>query len=266
MLFTKRTLIPFITAVAISSPLQAEEQVLATVNGAKITGQDMQRFAYEATRGINDPNVRLDPNEVMSELLSRELIYQDAVKQGIEKRKDVKAELEHLKRKLLVDVALKEAIEKNPVTEKEVKDIYDKEIKGKKIKEYKARHILLADKTKAEQLITELDLGGDFAKLATKNSSDKGSAEKGGDLGWFKPQLMVPEFANAVALLDKGKYTKVPVQSQFGWHIIKLEDNREIDPPTFDKVKDKLTQALQQQRVALYVKSLQEKADIQITK
>ena len=264
MLLSKRTLIPLITCLAIAAPAQAEEQVVATVNGAKITAQDMQRFAFEATRGL-PPNAKIDPNEVMSELLSRELVYQDAIKLGIDKRKEVEAEIEHLKRKLLVEVALNEALKKNPVTDKELKAIYDKEIKSSKIKEYKALHILVADKTRAEQLISELDLGGDFAKLATANSTDEESAKNGGDLGWFKPQLMVPQFANAVALLDKGRYTKVPVQSQYGWHIIRLEDSREVDPPSFDMVKERLGQALRQQRIALYIKSLHEKAEIKIT-
>ena len=201
MSFSKRILLPLITSVAIATPTLAEEKVVATVNGAKITTQDMQRFAFEATRGL-PPNTKVDPNEVMSELLSRELVYQDAVKQGIDKRKGVQAEFEYLKRKLLIDVALKEALEKNPITDKELQAIYDNEIKNSKIKEYKARHILVADKTKAEQLISELDFGGDFAKLATMHSTDAESAKKGGDLGWFKPQLMVPQFANATALLD----------------------------------------------------------------
>lgn len=266
MLFTKRTLLPLIAALAIATQAPAEEQVVATVNGAKITAQDMQRFAYEATRGLKDPNARLDPNEIMSELLSRELIYQDAVKQGIDKRQDVQEEFEQLKRKLLIDVALQEAVKKNPVSDKELQEIYDKEIKNAKLKEYRAHHILVKEKTQAEQIITELDLGGDFSKLASKYSSDKESAKNGGDLGWFKPQLMVPEFSNAVALLDKGKYTKVPVQSQFGWHIIRLDDSRDLAPPTFEQVKGKLGQAVQQQRIGLYIKSLQEKADIQITK
>ena len=264
MRFNKRVLLPLITTLAIATPALAEEQVLATVNGAKITAQDMQRFAFEASRAL-PPNTQLDPNRVMRELVSQELIYQDAVKSGIDKRKDVQEELELLKRQLLVEVALQEALKKNPVTEIELQAIYDKEIKGTKIKEYKARHILVADKTKAEQLISELDFGGDFAKLATMHSGDEESAKEGGSVGWFKPQLMVPQFANAVALLDKGKYTKVPVQSKYGWHIIKLEDTREVDPPSFDKVKGRLAQALQQQRKALYINSLQEKADIKIT-
>ena len=188
----------------------------------------------------------------------------DAVKQGIDKRKEVIAELQHLQRKLLVGIALEEAIKKNPISDKEIQALYDSDVKSLKIKEYRARHILLKDKTQAEQIITELDLGGDFAKLAQKHSIDTSSAKNGGELDWFQPQRMVPEFSSATALLDKGKYTKVPVKSQYGWHIIKLEDSRDVPPPSFEQIKPKLAQALQQQQVGKYIKALQEKAEITI--
>jgi peptidyl-prolyl cis-trans isomerase C len=266
MSLSKRLLLPLLAAaaVALAAPLHAEEEVLATVNGAKITKDDFQRFVFEATQGMKG-KPQIDPNDVMSELLSRELVYQDAIKQGIDKRKEILAEVKRLERKLLVGVALDEAVKNSPITDKELQALYDSDVKNLKLKELKARHILVKDKDKAEQIITELDLGGDFAKLAEKHSTDAGSAKKGGDLGWFRPQQMVPEFANAAMLLDKGKYTKVPVQSQFGWHIIKLEDSRDLAPPTFEQVKPKLTQVLKQKRVAEYIQSLQEKADIKIT-
>lgn len=263
MSLPRRLITPLLSAtlLATSVPVIAEE-VIATVNGSTITTEDYQRFVFEATQGKGG---KVNPNDVLSELLSRELIHQDALKQKLDKRKDISEELERLKYKLVVGVALDELIKKNPITEKELQALYDKEIKTLKLKEYKARHILVKEKTRAEQLITELDLGGDFATLAKKNSTDTGSAKNGGDLGWFKPQAMVPEFSNATALLEKGKYTKVPVQSQFGWHVIKLEDSRDVAPPTFEQVKKKLTKHLQRQRVNTYVKSLEEKADIQIT-
>ncbi len=264
MTICKRTILSLLAAGALvaSVPTQAEE-VLATVNGAKITKQDFQRFAFEATQGVKG-NPQLDPNDVMSELLSRELVYQDAIKQGIDKRKEVIAELGRLQRKLLVGIALEEAIKKNPVTDNDIQALYDTEVKNLKLKEYRARHILLKDKTQAEQIITELDLGGDFAQLAKKHSIDTSSAKNGGELDWFQPQRMVPEFSSATALLDKGKYTKVPVKSQYGWHIIKLEDSRDVTPPTLEQIKPKLSQALQQQQVGKYIKALQEKADINI--
>ena len=243
-----------------TSPLSAEE-VLATVNGSKITQQDFQRFVYEATQGKGG---QINPNDVMAELLSRELIYQDAIKQGLEKEKKVKEELARIRYRLLVAAALEEAMKKQPITDKELQATYDKEVKGKKIKEFKASHILVDDKAQAEKIITELDLGGNFAKLAEKHSTDPGSSKQGGELGWFKPQEMVPEFSRAAMQMEKGKHSKTPVQSQFGWHIIKLEDSREVEPPTFEQLKQQLAQALQQQRVTAYIQSLKEKADIKL--
>ncbi len=259
----KKLLLPLLAsgALAVSTPLFAEE-VLATVNGNKITAEDYRHFVFEATQGKGG---RLDPNDVMTELLSRELIHQDALKQGLDKNQDVLAELERVKYRLVVGAALDELISKKPITEAELQSLYDKQVKGAGLKEYKARHILVKDKTLAEQIITELDLGGDFAKLAEKHSTDAGSSKRGGDLGWFKPQTMVQEFASATMQLEKGKYSATPVKSQFGWHIIKLEDSRDVTPPSFEQVKKKLQQLAQQLRVNEYVRSLQEKADIQIT-
>ena len=248
--------------LAFSAPTSAKE-VIATVNGSEITQEDFQRFAFEATQGVKG-QPKLDPNDVMSELLSRELVYQDAIKQGIDKRKDVNAELERLKHKLVVGVALDEAIKKNPVSDEELQQLYDTDVKTLKLEEFKARHIMVNEKTLAEQIITELDLGGDFATLAKKHSTDATSKEKGGDLDWFKPQKMLPEVANATMLLDDGKYTKVPVKSQFGWHIIKREGQRDVTPPTFEKIKPRLAQVLQQKKVGEYIQSLKAKADIKI--
>lgn len=265
MSLSKQVLLPLLASVALvaAAPSHAAEEVLATVNGAKITKDDFQRFVFEATQGMKG-KPKIDPNDVMSELLSRELVYQDAIKQGVDKRKEIIDELKRLERKLIVGVAIDEAVNKNPITDKELQALYDSDIKDLKLKELKARHILVKEKTQAEQIITELDLGGDFAKLAEKHSTDAGSAKKGGELGWFRPQQMVAEFSNAAMLLDKGKYTKVPVQSQFGWHIIKLEDSRDVAPPTFEQVKPKLAQALKQKRVADYIQSLEKKADIKV--
>lgn len=264
MSLSQRLILPLFTAgvLALSAPLSAEE-VIATVNGSKITQQDYQRFVFEATQGVKG-NPQLNPNDVLNELLSRELIYQDAIKQGMDKRKEIIEELNRLQYRLLVGFALDEAIKKSPVTDKELQAIYESDIKNLKLKEYKARHILVKEKTQAEQIITELDLGGDFSKLAEKHSTDAGSQKKGGELGWFKPQQMVAEFSRAAAQLEKGKYSKEPVQSQFGWHIIKLDDSRDVTPPTFEQVKSKLSQVVQQQKVSEYIQSLKKKAEITI--
>lgn len=264
MSLNKHLILPLLAAgtIALSAPLSAKE-VIATVNGSEITREDFKRFTFEATQGVKG-QPKLDPNDVMGELLSRELVYQDAIKQGIDKRQDVNAELAHLKHKLLVSVALDEAVKKNPVSDQELQQLYDTEVKTLKLEEFKARHIMVNEKTLAEQIITELDLGGDFATLAQKYSVHTATKDKGGDLDWFKPQNMIPEVSNATMLLDDGKYTKVPVKSQYGWHIIKREGQRDVAPPTFEQIKPRLAQILQQKKVGEYIQSLKAKADIKI--
>jgi len=263
MLIHKKLILPLLATALFSSLALAEDDVIATVNDAKITKQDYQRFVFEATQGMKG-KPQINPNDVMSELLSQELIFQDAIKQGLDKRQDIQDEVARLERKLIVSVALDEMVKKTPITDKELQALYDKEVKPLKPKEFKVRHILVKDKTKAEQIITELDLGGDFAKLAEKNSIHEESKVKGGDIGWFKPQPSMPEFSRAVLHLEKGKYTKSPVQTPLGWHVILQEDSRETAPPSFDKVKGRLQQMLQQQRVTEYIQSLEKKADIKI--
>jgi peptidyl-prolyl cis-trans isomerase C len=258
-----RLLLPLLAAgaLALSAPLSAEEEVIVTVNGSKITQQDFQRFVFETTQGMKG-NPQLDQQEVLNELLARELIHQDALKQGLDKRKDLIEEVARLQYKLLVSVALEEVVKKNPTTDKELQALYDKEIKNLKPREFKVRHILVGEKTQAEQIITELDLGGNFAKLAEKYSTDDNSNTKGGDIGWFKPQPSLPEFSRAIMQLEKGKYTATPVQTPVGWHIIKVEDSRESPPPTFEQIKPRLAQVVQQQKVTDYILSLKEKAEI----
>jgi peptidyl-prolyl cis-trans isomerase C len=262
-----RLILPILAAsvLTLSAPAIAEsaDEVIATVNGSKITQLDFQRFVFEASQGVKG-NPQINPQEVLKELLSRELIYQDAIKQGLDKRQDIIEEIASIQYKLLVGVALEEAIKKSPVSDKEQQSLYDNDVKNIKLQEFKTRHILVKEKTLAEQITTELDLGGDFAKLAEKHSIDTNSNTKGGDIGWFKPQASLPEFSRALVQLEKGKYSKAPVQSPVGWHIIKVDDVRDVAPPTFEQIKPRLAQVLQQKKVAEYIKSLQDKAEIKI--
>jgi peptidyl-prolyl cis-trans isomerase C len=132
-------------------------------------------------------------------------------------------------------------------------------------KEYKARHILVEKKETAESLIRDLQAGGDFAKLAKAESKDPGSAAKGGDLGWFSGQSMVKPFSDALATLEKGKITTAPVQTQYGWHVIQLEDTRSPQPPAFDDVKQQVEMLTQRKKLQTYLDELRKTAKIQKT-
>lgn len=247
-----------VACLGLSSMALANSTTIATVNGKTITQQDYDRFVAENAAGQ-----QVSRQEVINELVTRELVYQDATRQGLEKQQKVKAAIELAKTNVIMGAALEQAVSNPPVSEEEMRKLYQEEVAKLDTREFKARHILISDKAQAERIITELDMGGNFAELAKKYSSD-GSANEGGDLGWFSPQQMVPEFSRAVMALEKGKYTKTPVQSQFGWHVIQHDDNRKGEAPAYDAVKGQLRQLVERQRLNSYLQKLREQGKITI--
>ena len=254
----KRIALPLFTVAALSLGGMAVAQTLATVNGKAITQQDVDEFLEENPAGRD-----ADLNAILDELITREMVLQDAKRKNLAERENVKAAIEGARKNVLLAAALEEAVAKPAVTESELRKIYDEEIAKLDLREFKARHILVDDKQRAEQIITELDMGGSFASLAEQHSKD-GSAQRGGDLGWFNPQQMVPEFSRAVMQLEKGRYTKTPVQSQFGWHVIQLDDQRTGTPPNFSDVRPQLQQMVERQRLNEYLQSLRAKTEISV--
>lgn len=245
-----------VTLVCATVPAFAKDKaVAATVNGTPIYEEQIDAFA----NAPGNPN----RSQVLNELINQELVYQDAIARGLDKDKEVQKELEQLRKRVLMSAAVQSAVGKTPVTDKELKAEYEKRKPQLARKEYKARHILVDSKDKAESLIKDLGKGGKFAELASKHSTDPGS-KNGGDLGWFPAEQMVPPFAAALRSLQKGEYTKSPVQTQFGWHVVLLEDTREVPAPAFDDIKERLRGMLQQQRVAQYLEKLQAKAKVDV--
>lgn len=241
--------------LAAALPALAKDQpVAATVNGKPIYESQVSEF----TGGPEN----LNRAQVLGELVTEELVYQDAVKQGLDKNKDVQREIERMRKRVVASAAVQKVLSKNPVTEEETKAEYEK-LKARK--EYKARHILVESQAKAEEIIKELNGGAKFADLATKYSTDPG-AKNGGDLGWFPAEQMVPPFAAAVRSLQKDEYTKSPVQTNFGWHVILLEDTRDMQAPPYADVKDRIKGALQQKRVGQYLEKLRATAKVEVKK
>ena len=240
---------------------QAADAAVATVNGKPIKQSLLDFIVKDAgSRGqkIDDSTRSI----IVSKLISNELVYQEAQRQGLDKQSDFIAREELARRELLVNAYLQDYLKKNPVSEADIKSAYEKFKTEVGDKEYSARHILVGTEAEAKDIIAQLAKGGDFAKIAKEKSKDTGSKDKGGDLGWFSPGGMVKSFGDAVVKLQKGLYTTVPVQTQFGWHVIKLEDIRDAQPPTYDKVKDNLQKQLQQRQLEKLLTDLRAKAKI----
>jgi len=233
---------------------------VATVNGKPIKQSLMDYIVKDATaRGQKvDDNVR---KIIENKLISSELVLQEAQKQGLDKQPDYAAKEELLRRELLVNTYIENFLKKNTVSEAELKAEYDRFKQQIGDKEYSARHILVSTEAEAKDIIAQLGKGADFAKLAKEKSKDA-SKDKGGDLGWFPPAAMVKPFSDAVVKLQKGQVTQTPVQTQFGWHVIKLEDTRTAQPPAYDKVKDSLKKQLQQTALEKHLADLRAKAKI----
>ena len=234
---------------------------VATVNGKTISGDVLDVFLEAVTGGAQEPPSDEQREQLLDQLINMTLAAQAAEKDGLQKDPKTQARIDLLRTQVLAEAGTKKYIDSHPVSESEVKAEYDAQV-ATMPKEYKARHILVESKEQADSIIRELDAGGDFAKLAEKESKDS-SGKNGGDLGWFSPQTMVKPFADAVVALEKGQTTKEPVQSEFGWHIIQLEDVREPEVPEFDQVKAQVEMFAQRKKLQAYLDELRKTATIQ---
>ena len=209
-----------------------------------------------AQGGQDSPDIR---NAVKEELNTRELLAREAKKQGVDKNADVKTQMDLASQTVLVRAYVSDWIKKNPVPEADLKKEYDA-IKGQiGDKEYKVRHILVEKEDEAKDIIAELQKGAKFDELAKARSKDPGSKEKGGDLDWNAPANFVKPFGDAMKATPKGKFTAQPVQTQFGWHVIEVDDVRDAKVPAFEEVKPQLQQRLQAQWLDKYFKDLRAK-------
>ncbi|GBG12634.1 peptidyl-prolyl cis-trans isomerase C [Novimethylophilus kurashikiensis] len=256
-----RVISKLLGVLLLAAAVSAQAADPATVNGKPIKQSLVDYIVKDATaRGQKvDDNIRA---VIINKLISSELIAQEAQKSGFDKQPDYQAKEELMRRELLVNSYLQDYVKKNPISDATLKSEYDKFKAQMGDKEFKASHILVKTEQEAKDIIAQLGKGGDFAKIAREKSLDPGSKDKGGDLGWFPPAAMVKPFSDAVSSLQKGKYTAAPVQTQFGWHVIKLEDTRDAQPPAFDKVKDELRNNLQKQQLEKLVNDLRAKAKI----
>lgn len=232
----------------------------ATVNGKPIKQSHVDFILKEATAGGQQLNENAS-SVVVNRLIANEVVLQEAQRVGIDKQPDFQIRQELATRELLIQAYYQDYIKKNPISDADLKAEYEKFKTQWGTKEYKASHILVKTEQEAKDIIAQLAKNGDFARIAKDKSLDA-SKEKGGDLGWFPPSRMVRPFSDAVSKLSKGLYTTVPVQTQFGWHVIRLDDIRDTSPPAYDTVKNDLRNLMQKQQIDKLVTDLKAKAKV----
>ena len=247
-----------------NSAFALDKNTVASVNGKKITQKQYQaHLKQRQAKNSKGQQTPVNRQLILDELINREVLLQEAKKLKLDKDKKIKAQLEQLKSNLLIQALIARSPASKPVSDKELKEVYDKQIGGADPKEFKARHILVKDEAKAKKLIEELNDGANFEEVAKKESTGP-SGKNGGDLGWFSSAQMVPAFSKATAKLKKGTHSQKPVKTRFGFHIIKLEDTRKRELPKFEDVKNQITPIIQNKRLQEYVLKLRSKAKIEV--
>ena len=201
--------------------------------------------------------------QLKDEVIAREIFLQEAQKRGLDASDDYKAQMELARQTILIRELFADYQKTNPVTDAEIKAEYDKFAAANGGKEYKARHILVEKEDEARKIIADLKKGQKFEDIAKKQSKDPGSGANGGDLDWATPSSYVPEFAEAMIKLKKGETTQAPVKSQFGWHVIRVDDLREAQLPKFEDVKPQIAQQLGQVKMGKFQEELRAKAKIE---
>ncbi|GFO75276.1 peptidyl-prolyl cis-trans isomerase C [Bathymodiolus platifrons methanotrophic gill symbiont] len=245
----------------ITAPSIQKEDAVAVVNGEYISKYALETLTTEVNeraRGQKIPTEKL-----IDELVRRKLLVQQAKSKHLDQNPETQQRLVMMQNALLSQLAIEDYIKSNPVTDADLQVEYDKQMASVSGTEYKARHILVVEEKDAIAIIVELDKGADFAELA-KTKSTGPSKTQGGDLGWFSSKQMVAPFSEAVAALEDGTYTKTPVKTQFGWHVIIREESREQTPPPLEAVKAHLEPLVQRQKLTAYLDSLRESAKVEI--
>ena len=256
----KKTLLSVALLAAVSLPVLAQN--IAVVNGKPVPTSRVEALKQQVERSGRPVTPEM-MGQIKEELIAREVFIQEARKRGLDASEDYKNQLELARQSILIRELFADFQKKNPVTDAEVKAEYDKFVAANGGKEYRARHILVEKEDEALALIAQIKKGGSFEELAKKASKDPGSGANGGDLDWANAGSYVAEFSAAMTKLDKGQMTDTPVKTQFGFHIIRVDDVRDTKLPSLDEVKPQVSQQLQQQKIAKYQESLRAKAKIQ---
>jgi peptidyl-prolyl cis-trans isomerase C len=258
----KQVFLSAVMAALLAIALPALAQNVAIVNGKPVPKARVDALAAQLAKSGRPVSVEMQ-SQLKDEVIAREIFMQEAQKRGLESSEDFKAQMELARQTLLIRELFADHQKNNPVTDADIQAEYDKFAAANGGKEYRARHILVEKEDEAKAIIASLKKGGKFDEIAKKQSKDPGSGANGGDLDWANAQSYVPEFSAALVKLNKGQTTEAPVKSQFGWHVIRLEDVREAQLPKLEEVKPQIAQQLQQQKLAKFQEDLRGKAKIE---
>lgn len=259
------SLVALATLLCIAPAIAKDETPKSTGAVATVNGKAIPKNRADALVNAQTAQGQSDTEElrkaIREELVRREIIVQEAQKKGYDKKSEIQGQMELARQGVLINAYLGEYVRTHPITEDAIKKEYDAIKQQLGDKEYKARHILVEKEDEAKDIIAKLKKGDKFEDLA-KQSKDPGSKERGGDLGWAAPSSYVKPFSEAMMKLAKGKFTETPVKTDFGYHVILLEDSRELKLPPVDEAKAQLAQRLQQQMVEKHVMELRGKAKV----
>jgi peptidyl-prolyl cis-trans isomerase C len=240
----------------------AAAQNVAIVNGKPVPTTRVDALAQQLARAGRPVSPEM-MGQIKDEVIARELFVQEAQKLGLDASEDFKSQMELTRQAILIRELFATFQKNNPVTDAEIKAEYDKFAAANSGKEYRARHILVEKEDQAKAIIASLKKGAKFEDIAKKQSKDPGSGANGGDLDWASAGSYVKEFSDAMVKLAKGKITETPVKSQFGYHVIRLDDVREAQLPKLEDVKPQIAQQLGQQKLMKYQEDLRAKAKIE---
>ncbi len=250
-------------STGIALPLAAQAQNIAIVNGKPVPKTRADAFIKLIQKQASQQGQQLPPDvdqRVRDKLVMDEIISQEAERRGLSATPDYKVQMEQARQALLGQALREDFSKKNVVSDADIQAEYDKFKAQSSGTEYRARHILVEKEDEAKALIKQINGGASFEDLAKKNSKDPGSGANGGDLDFAAPGSYVPEFSQAMVKLKKGELTQEPVKTQFGYHIIKLEDTRQAQFPPIDEVKPQIKQRLEQQKLGAFLEDLRAKA------
>lgn len=258
----KQIVLSALAAATLSIALPVAAQNVAVVNGKPVSKARVDMLAAQLAKAGRPVPPEMQA-QLKDEVIAREIFMQEAQKRGLDANDDFKSQMELARQTILIRELFADYQKNNPVTDAEIKAEYDKFAAQNGGKEYKARHILVEKEDEAKAVLANLKKGQKFEDIAKKQSKDPGSGANGGDLDWAGANSYVPEFSAAMVKLNKGQTTAEPVKTQFGWHVIRVDDVREAQLPKFDEVKPQIAQQLQQQKLAAFQESLRKGAKVE---